>query len=157
MNIIKLSYTDEVTLVDDDDFEKLNLMGQWLLHQNKTNKYAVLAGHNKLAMHNVILPPPIGLEVDHINRNGLDNQKSNLRHATRSQNNMNKDLNKNNTSGFKGVSWMERLKKFRAYVVKDYKQETIGYYKTAGEAAIAYNKRAKELYGEFVKLNDVSP
>src|SRR5208283_2571413 len=75
----------------------------------------------KLLMHQLILPCDDGYEPDHRNRNGLDNRISNLRPATRSQNNMNAGLRKDNRSGVRGVSWCSTFGKWIARICVDKK------------------------------------
>lgn len=97
--------------------------------------------------------------IDHIDGNGLNNTKSNLRLCNRSQNAMNKKLKSNSKTGWRGVTRPKtknyKLKKpWKAYIrPKGQSFITIGYYKTAEEAAKAYDEKAKELFGEFAKLN----
>ena len=93
------------------------------------------------------------IEVDHINQNKLDNRKSNLRLCSHSQNGINKYKQSNNSSGFKGVCFNKRRQKFMAFINKDKKRTYIGYFETAEEAGKAYDKKAKELFGEFACLN----
>jgi len=94
---------------------------------------------------------PDGMVVDHINHNTLDNRRCNLRVCTQNQNRYNLNLRKNNQSGYKGVSfkhnhWEVQLKKDKKYIYG-------GSFKDKIEAAKAYDKKAKELFGEFAKLN----
>jgi len=91
--------------------------------------------------------------VDHINGNKLDNRRANLRLATPSQNQANAKKSKNNTSGFKGVSWHASSQKFQARLCFNRKLIALGLFKTAIEAAYAYNKAAVLYFGEFAKLN----
>jgi hypothetical protein len=93
------------------------------------------------------------IEVDHINRNILDNRRSNLRLANRSQNGCNRGLQKNNTSGYRGVSWSAEGNQWVAYIKHHKKSIRIGRYDTKEEAARAYNKKAIELHKEFAVLN----
>jgi hypothetical protein len=79
----------------------------------------------------------------------------NLRLATSSQNCANSPKSKNNTSGYKGVTWHKQHKKWYAQISKDRKNYFLGLYFKAEEAALAYNKKALELFGEFAYLNDV--
>ncbi len=80
---------------------------------------------------------PKGLDTDHIDRNKLNNDITNLRYISRSQNNFNKDGNKNNTSGVKGVSWHSQNQLWRAYIMLDYKQISLGTYESFEDACIA--------------------
>jgi predicted nucleotide-binding protein len=97
--------------------------------------------------------PDISLEIDHINRDGCDNRRSNLRICNRSQNNMNKTKYKNNTSNFKCVSFDKKRNKWKAYTKFNNRSIFIGYYSTPEDAALAYDLKAIELFGEFANLN----
>lgn len=100
-------------------------------------------------MHNG--PIPEGYFIDHINKDKLDNRLINLRLATKSQNEANTTKRKNNTSGFKGVyKWKT---KFRAKLQHNGEEHHLGYFNTPEEAAIAYNKKAIEVYGEYADIN----
>ena len=107
-------------------------------------------------MHRVILERklkssiPKGLYADHINRDKLDNRRSNLRLATRSENGANCGK-KIGMHGLRGVA--QHRKKWRAQIQKDTKKILIGLYKTKEEAALAYNIKAKELFGKFAYQN----
>ena len=92
--------------------------------------------------------------IDHINHITDDNRWTNLRDATNSQNQFNKAKHKNNTSGYKGVSWDTRNKKWRAKIKCMNKTIHIGCYTTPQEAAEAYKKKAIELFGEFAYTRD---
>lgn len=89
--------------------------------------------------------------VDHINRNTPDDRLENLREATRSQNLGNRKINKNNSTGFKGVH--ERNGRFRAYINEGGRRINVGSYATAHEAGAAYFVKAQELFGEFARLS----
>jgi hypothetical protein len=106
-------------------------------------------------MHREILRPPGHLVVDHINHNGLDNRKANLRHATRAQNNFNRliIIREDSSSKYKGVSWRKRKKKWRARICINGERKHIGYFKDEIHAAKAYDKAAKKYHGEFASLN----
>ena len=93
------------------------------------------------------------MHVDHINGNPLDNRKSNLRICTNAENQRNKGVYKNNKSGYKGVHWFKRDKKWQAQIKHNNKSIHIGLYEDKEEAARAYDKKAKELHGNFKNLN----
>ena len=97
--------------------------------------------------------PETELEIDHKNCDYFNNQKSNLRVATHHQNMMNRGIPENNTSGFKGVVRHKRAKKYQAQIM--FKKENIylGLHKTKIDAAMAYDRKAIELFGEFASLN----
>lgn len=111
-------------------------------------------GHPLLIMHRLVAETPAGLFADHINGDKLDNRSCNLRNATGKENRRNVAIRKNNTTGFKGV-YRSKRKKFYARITADYKAIGLGTYNTALEAAKAYNNAARELHGEFARLNDV--
>lgn len=90
--------------------------------------------------------------VDHINGNGLDNRRCNLRLANHSENVRNTGLNKTNRSGFKGVHWDSREGKWRAQINANGAFRHIGYFDTPEEASEAYRKVASEMYGEFARF-----
>jgi hypothetical protein len=96
---------------------------------------------------------PDGFEVDHVNGNKVDNRRANLRLATRSQNNRNKPLQGNNTSGFRGVAYHKPSGFWVARVFVNKRQTSLGCYRTAEEAAHAYDAAAREHYGTFARLN----
>ena len=108
-------------------------------------------------MHRVVLQRVVGRPltrddiVDHINHNGLDNRRPNLRLATRSQNAANLGPYANNTSGYKGVDFNRG--KWRARIREGGVRYFLGYFETAEDAARAYDTKAHELFGEFASLN----
>lgn len=129
---------------------------KWQARYSKGNWYAIHSTTDgEETMHTLILGNIDGFEIDHVNQNGLDNRRTNLRHATKSQNRANVSLRKDNKSGYKGVSLLKSYGKWRAYIQKDKKLLHLGFFDTPQEAAIAYNKKAKELFGEFAWLNQI--
>ncbi|CAI2490443.1 Uncharacterised protein [Serratia ficaria] len=90
-----------------------------------------------------------GVEIDHINGVKHDNRISNLRIATHSQNQMNRKKPKNNTSGFKGVSWSKRAKKWRVDICANGVRKTIGLFEEKIAAIEAHSKYSEILHGEF--------
>lgn len=92
-------------------------------------------------------------QIDHVNGDGLDNRRENLRRATCSQNQMNCRSRRNSTSRFLGVSWYRRYEMWRASIKIAGKYKTIGYFDNEEEAARAYDELAKETRGERARLN----
>lgn len=90
-------------------------------------------------------------QIDHINGVKDDNRWVNLRPATNSQNHANKPLQSNNTSGYKGVSWDSRQRRWCAYIKKNGIRHHLGYYDTAKDAHSAYAKKSQELFGAFAR------
>ena len=98
----------------------------------------------KVYMHKIILTD--NQEVDHINRNKLDNRKSNLRYVTRSENNLNQPVRKDNTSGHKGVSYSKTKGRWVAYITIKKSTKKLGSYSNK-LLAINARKKAEESYG----------
>jgi len=106
-----------------------------------------------IMMHRFILNAPRHLVVDHINHNGLDNRKSNLRLCTRAENSRNRRSFNNKSSRYKGVSWDKQRKLFLAAIRCNGKYYNLGRFKSETAAAKAYDKKTRELFGEFAYLN----
>lgn len=102
-------------------------------------------------LHRIILNAPKGIEVDHKFGKGLDNRRSQIRLATKTQNRRNKARASNNTSGFKGVSWSVRFNNWRAYIKINGKMKHLGVFQNPEDAHAAYCKAATELHGEFAR------
>ena len=144
-----------ITIVDDEDFEYLN-QWKWYLLKSKTNYYAIRTSkpENKLIqLHRVVIQAKQGEIVDHVNGDKLDNRKINLRICTKAQNNQNRKTSKLNKSGYNGVSWCIRNKKWVTQIQYENKKIHIGYYIDLIDAAKAFNDAAKKYHGEFAKLN----
>jgi hypothetical protein len=99
-------------------------------------------------MHRLIRPDITG-EIDHDDRNGLNNRRSNLRAASRAEQLRNLGIRVDNTSGYKGVSWSKDKDKWRARIMIDGKEKSLGYYDDPEEAARVRDAAAQELHGEF--------
>lgn len=119
-----------------------------LRHANKSD----LGSRENIFMHQQIMSAGV-MEVDHKNRNGLDNRRSNLRLCTQSQNIGNTRVRKNTKTGFKGVSPQSLGSKFVAKINIDNVQTYLGSFDTPEEAAHVYDRAALEKWGEFAWLN----
>ncbi len=141
-------------MVDDEDFEYLSKYKWTYHHKNYAIRYDYSNSQKKfLLMHRVIMKAKKGQIVDHKDGNGLNNSKDNLRFCTSSGNMQNSKLAVNNTSGYKGVFGKENS--WRASVGKNGKRYWLGTFKNKIDAVKAYNLKAKELHGEFARLNDI--
>lgn len=143
-----------VALVDDDDFERL-MERKWQTTIKKNGKLyasASYGGKNK-RMHRVILDPPPEFQVDHIDGNGLNNQKSNLRLCTNAENSMNRKKRTDTLSKYKGVFRLKGRDTYRVEIYKDGKKHIIGHFKDEDEGALAYNEAAKKMFGDFARPN----
>lgn len=150
----------KVAIVDDGDFKYLNQWKWWLDGRpTRRTDYARRKiktpedKWKKVSMHRAILNVAEGVPVDHINGNGLDNRRENLRVCTLTQNMQNAPLRKDSTSGYKGVHWFERRGKWVAYINFQGKRVHLGYHDKKEDAAGAYNEAAKKYHGEFARLN----
>jgi hypothetical protein len=104
-------------------------------------------------MQRLLMGDPPGLNVDHRNRDTLDNRRANLRVATDSQNKANTPRYRNNRSGFKGVYWKPRHRQWEVQIRHHGRCHFLGYFRTAEEAARAYDAGARELHGAFARCN----
>lgn len=151
--------------VDDEDFECVNKFN-WSVSISPYTQYAARANPNggaKIKMHRQIMNiHDPNILIDHENHNGLDCQKNNMRIADRITNGQNR--NTNSTKRYKGVFFLKQKYTLADKTIK-YTERwlslirhnktliTIGRFKNEKEAAIAYDNKAKELFGEFAKLN----
>lgn len=140
-------------LVDDEDFDSLSELNWYCSYYNYAVRMTPRPHRSVLHMSRFILNCPPGKEVDHIDGDTLNNQKSNLRICNRKQNCQNKKTPKHNTSGFKGVSKDNKRKAYRVTINIDGKQLFLGYFKNKREAAKVYNYAAKKLFQKFAKVN----
>lgn len=159
IDISTKKYPNTFALVDDIDYIEL---AKYNWHAQKSNKGAIYAqrtflvnGKQKLLkMHIAILGSIDGMQIDHRNGDGLDNQRHNIRHCTHTENQRNRKLNSNSTSGYKGVSWCKRSSKWRAHITHNSKLIHLGLFTCIIKAAKAYNEAAKDRFGEFARLNN---
>jgi len=144
---------DRFTIVDAEDYDRLN-QHKW--HVCKSHR-SIYAGRNSkrrlIRMHRVLLNAPPGRIVDHRDGNGLNNRKHNLRLCTHQENNYNKRPYLGTTSRFKGVFWHKRENKYSAGIRKNGKRYYLGCFDDEIEAAVVYDIKAMELFGEFAYFN----
>ena len=142
-------------IVDDEDYEELS-KHRWYWNngyacrRNGGNSSTTIVEY----MHRRLLPPLTGKEIDHVNRNRLDNRRVNLRTCTRSQNMANKRHFKNNTLGYKGIFDLKQYRlRYYASLKVNGKQALIGGFDSPRTAALARDLWARDLYGDFADLN----
>jgi len=147
------------TIVDDEDYDSL-IQWKWFAHLNPSNSFYATRSSPRnpgprglIWMHRVIMKCPDGMYIDHINKNTLDNRKANLRICTKSQNAANSKLRIDNKYGYKGVRYHKKNKNYNAYIRHNGKDIHIGCYNSIIEAALAYDNKAIELFGEFARIN----
>ena len=145
-------------IVDQHDFERLN-KHKWHVCKSANTFYArrtIYTDKKRISimMHREVIHPPENLLVDHINHNGLDNRKANLRLATCEQNSYNRiRFRKSKSSKYKGVRWNKQIKKWAVIICFNKKSKFIGYFKDEKQAAKEYDKAALKYHGEFASLN----
>lgn len=150
-------------IVDDEDFKEISQY-RWFAHKDGRTFYAYRkiktnSKHCRQLLfqmaHGILVNIPNSKLIDHKNGNGLDNRRENLRICNYSQNGANQKPQKNCSSKYKGVWWNKWDKRFQAAIKKNGKRTYLGYFDDEVEAAKAYDKKAKELFGEFARLNNV--
>lgn len=160
----ELIVAGNVILLDSEDYETYKNVALTITGAIG-NRYVVIAKRLNRKRKNVSLHRDImgvtdkSLVVDHINGDTFDNRRVNLRVCTHSENMRNRVKSSNNTSGYKGVSFVKakaHYKPWRAFITDTNKKKIhLGYYATKEEAAEAYNARAVIYHGEFANLNDI--
>lgn len=145
-----------VALVDDADFARVMNIAPWSASVKPGTSYALRAGRRPdghpttIRMHNFITGLPF---IDHVNGDGLDNRRCNLRSADKSRNGANRGAPRQNTTGFKGVTWHKAAGKFAAQIEVLGRRQHLGLFVTAEEAAQAYDQAALEAWGAYAWLN----
>lgn len=128
----------EAILIDKDDFARVKT------HCWFVDSKGYVCGP-RIRLHRFLMQPPKGMQVDHINRNKLDNRKCNLRIVTNQQNHFNRPINKNNKSGCTGVSYNKVCKKWCCQISRDGKCQYSGLFDTK-EEAVAKRKSLEAIY-----------
>ena len=149
----------EICLVDDDDYESVSRF-HWSAMKGFSTTYAfrkerVSGIIRTVYLHRALMNPDARQKVDHINGNGLDNRRANLRCCTNQQNVINRRKKQKARSRFKGVTWHEKGQKWRARIMIDRQEISLGLFATEADAAVAYNAAAKAAWGEYACLNEL--
>lgn len=140
----------KVALVDDEDYPELSKF-KWHAHKDHNTYYAGRASpgvngkQHHIRMHAIIVRTPKGMHTDHINGNGLDNRRCNLRIVTTRGNGQNRHCPK--TSKYPGVSWHKRDRKWQAEIQIGGKHRSLGYFDIESEAATAYRVACVSMIG----------
>lgn len=153
-NVAFIPLTKGYTAVIDVEDVPLIAGSNWSARvpSNRNTVYAArrnprAVGGHIVSLHRFLMGSPAGFEVDHIDGDGLNNRRSNLRCATRSQNQHNRRPNKG--SGPKGVAWHKRDQKWQARIMLNGKHHWLGNFSTAEEASLAYAEASQRLHGDF--------
>jgi len=152
--LVEIPIRGGVALVDFEDADLADF--KWYANKNGRTIYA-MRGKRSVYMHRVIMSRVLGRElqkgecVDHVDGNGVNNTRSNLRLATYSQNQHNQRKSVANTSGYKGVHWNKARQKWQVRIQSDGKRISLGYFDTPAEGHRAYCQAAKQFYGDFAR------
>lgn len=154
MKRIKLT-KGKCAIVDDDDFEFVN-QWKWYAHESQKTCYYVArrdTSNRFIYLHRFLINVEQGNTVDHINGNRLDNRRSNLRICSSKENQRNRGPQKNNTSGYKGVTWNKDKGLWQAQIMVDRHHITIGCFVSKIIAAKTYDEAARKYFGEYARTN----
>lgn len=143
---------DKVALIDDDDLDLVDGY-KWHAHCNQSGHWYAKTRSGTLSMHRQIMNPSEGFEVDHINGDGLDNRRENLRIVTSTQNKGNMKKQEGRSSEYKGVTWDKSRNKWIVHIHKQDKQVYLGRYFDEEIAAKVYDDAAREYFGEHANTN----
>lgn len=160
MKLIQLS-KGQVASVDDGDFEELSKYNWYAMWCRNSKKFYAARNTSTSKKHTILMHRQIleltdsRVQVDHTDGSGLNNQRYNLRIVTNQQNQFNQKRQLNSSSKYKGVTWREDMNKWVARIKINKRTKHLGCFIREIDAAITYNKAAKEFFGEFALLNEV--
>ena len=154
--IITLDRYDNETNRAIIDLDNINLIKQYRWYFDKSSGYicARLTDRKIIGIHRFLLNPDKTEHIDHINRNKLDNKKSNLRICSNQENAFNTNLNSKNTSGHKGVWYDKARNKWASEIMFNYKKIFLGRFENINDAINIRNKKEIELFGDFSPLKN---
>ncbi len=155
MKVIHLTQ-NKVTWLDNEDFERVN---KYKWHANKKTTGVFYAYRKQwipekqkyitIIMHRFIMNCPEDMEIDHIDHNGLNNQKSNLKICSHADNMRNIKVRRTSNSGFRGISWDKKNKKWRITICKEKKFYNRGRFTELEDAVKEHRKSFKEIFGYY--------
>lgn len=152
MKTLELNGSKELVMIDDEDYVWLSRFKWWMQNnENGENYVTTKVGKRVMCMHSLLLPSRSDSLVKYIDGNNLNLQKVNIKPASRSQIGANR--NPNAGKKYKGAYLPEGEKRWRSQIVKDGVTYLLGSYETEEEAARAYDVKARELYGDYARLN----
>jgi hypothetical protein len=140
-------------IVDWGDYYRLSQFRWHAVFNSKTFYAARIERGKTIKMHREIMGAPKDLVVDHVDRDGLNNRRGNLRLCSAAENGRNTGSSARGTSKYKGVHWHKGARKWAAAIQYNKKVYHIGYFGDEVEAAEAYDKKAREFFGEYGYLN----
>jgi hypothetical protein len=154
---------DQFTIVDDIDYEYL-LQFKWYAKKERTGKFYAVRNervngkrkHKNIYIHRVIaerMGLDLSCDIDHIDRDSLNNLRNNLRFATKTATSQNRSKHKNNTSGIPGVYWHKVAGKWQAQIKVNNKTKYLGLFGDINEAAEVYKEASLKYFKEFSPLN----
>jgi len=147
----------KIALVDDRDAALVRSYGSWHAARRGRRWYAASSepGNraHRVLMHRLIMGAERGLDIDHINHNGLDNRRENIRVSTHSTNDANVPKRAGTSSQYKGVTWDAWAGRWKAGIKVNYRSIHLGRFDDEKDAARAYDAAALEHFGEFARLN----
>lgn len=152
-----------VAMVDDEDFERVakhmwhanarpRADGSMLVYAQR-NVPRAAGGRTTQQLHKFLIDTKCGMQIDHVNRDPLDNRRKNLRVCKPSDNQHNQRPQRGRSSPYKGVYWSKESRKWRAVITLDGKQKLLGSFTLEIDAARAYDSAALRFYGEFARIN----
>ena len=143
-----------VALIDDEDFGQVSQF-KWCASKRINGRFYARrkANHKFIYLHRFLMDAPHDMEVDHIDGDGLNCQRYNMRQATHANNLKNRRRHSNNTSGSKGVSFKVSAGKYISGILANGVHHYLGLYSDPVEAARAYDAAARKLHGDFATLN----
>lgn len=155
---MKINIKGYEVLIDDEDYHLIKL-GSWKINKKKSGACYVALNYslNNITKIKQLHREVLGInnpkiQVDHINCNGLDNRKSNLRIVTNEQNSYNRGMTSNNKSGYKGVCWHKGMKKWVAQITYKKEKMYLGAFICPTSAWLAYVRAAIKYHGEFARF-----